>query len=570
MSTLLDAGNAFEPEALADPGPGPKSANASGSRKPIVKSVGHTTIASDSVHSESETGSACKRKLGSVGRAAVIGSGFGGLAAAIRLQAMGFETVCFEGRDKPGGRAYVYQDSGFTFDAGPTVITAPHCIEELFAVAGKTMSDYVELLPVDPMYRLQWPDGQSFDYVSDEARLVEQIRRFNPADVEGYRRFADYSKRVFQKGYQELGAVPFLNFRDMLRVAPALMKLRADRSVYRAVSRFMKNEHLRQAFSFHPLLVGGNPFSTSAIYTLIHWIERQWGVFFPKGGTGALVNALVRLFEEQGGELRLNAPARSIELESVGKSATRGSSTTKHWVTTDQCGRERFDLVVSNADIHHTYSNLYRHASSAGQMRRRLEKMDWSMSLFVMYFGTNRRFDQLAHHTILFGNRYEGLLKDIFKGHTLPSDFSLYLHAPTVTDRTLAPEGGEAFYVLSPVPHLGQAKIDWSSIADRYGDSILASLEQHLPGLRESIVTRRQFTPADFESQLNAYHGSAFSVAPTLLQSAYLRPHNKSECIEGLYIVGGGTHPGAGVPGVINTAKATCGIIARDFGVLVQ
>lgn len=513
-------------------------------------------------HRESAARLGRPRQQGSRGSAAVIGSGFGGLAAAIRLQAMGFDTVCFEGRDKPGGRAYVYNDSGFTFDAGPTVITAPHCIEELFDVAGESMNDYVELLPVDPMYRLQWADGQSFDYVSDESRLVEQIRRINPSDVEGYRRFAEYSKRVFQKGYQELGAVPFLNFRDMLRVAPDLMKLRADRSVYSAVSRFMKDEHLRQAFSFHPLLVGGNPYSTSAIYTLIHWIERQWGVFFPKGGTGALVKGLVRLFEKLGGQLRLSSPVRQIQLEQVGNSI-------KHFVSTDNHARQCFDLVVSNADIHHTYAHLYRSEKSAIRTGKRLEGMNWSMSLFVMYFGTNRRFDQLAHHTILFGNRYKGLLNDIFKGHTLPDDFSLYLHAPSITDPSLAPEGNEAFYVLSPVPHLGRAKVDWDSIAGRYGDAILASLEQHLPGLRESIVTRRHFTPADFQSELNAFHGSAFSVAPTLTQSAYFRPHNKSASIEGLYIVGGGTHPGAGVPGVINTAKATCALVARDFGVLV-
>jgi len=502
-------------------------------------------------------------RLGTRGRAAVIGSGFGGLAAAIRLQSMGFETVCYEGRDQPGGRAYVYRDAGFTFDAGPTVITAPHCIEELFGLSGHSMQDYVQLMPVDPMYRLRWMDGTSFDYVSDEPRLIEQIRRFEPADVEGYRRFAEYSKRVFHKGYEELGAVPFLNFRDMLRVAPDLMKLRADRSVHGAVSRFLKNEHLRQAFSFHPLLVGGNPYSTSAIYTLIHWIERQWGVFFPKGGTGALVHGLVSLFEELGGELRLNSPVEQIEVESSGTNST-------HYVSTEGQPRERFNLVVSNADIHHTYSHLYRNHAASGKASRRLERMEWSMSLFVMYFGTNRRFDQLAHHTILFGNRYEGLLRDIFRGHTLPSDFSLYLHAPTVTDPSLAPAGCEAFYVLSPVPHLGRANIDWESVAQSYGDSILASLEQQLPGLTDSIVTRRHFTPANFQRELNAYQGSAFSVAPTLTQSAYFRPHNKSDSIPGLYIVGSGTHPGAGVPGVINTAKATCGLVARDFGVAVQ
>ena len=322
----------------------------------------------------------------------------------------------------------------------------------------------------------------------------------------------------------------------------------------------MKDEHLRQAFSFHPLLVGGNPFSTSAIYTLIHWIERQWGVFFPRGGTGALVQGLVRLFESMGGELRLNAPVREIELEDRNRS-------TVHLVSTDSVQREKFDLVVSNADIHHTYSKLYGSSDAGKKTQRALERMQWSMSLFVMYFGTNRRWDNLAHHTILFGNRFKGLLNDIFRGNSLPKDFSLYLHAPTVTDPSLAPPGCEAFYVLSPVPHLGRANVDWGCVAGEYGDSILASLEEHLPGLSDSIVTRRDFTPRDFQSELNAYQGSAFSVAPTLTQSAYFRPHNKSERIPGLYIVGSGTHPGAGVPGVINSAKATCGLIAQDFGV---
>ena len=496
------------------------------------------------------------------GRAAVVGSGFGGLAAAIRLQAMGFETTCFEARDKPGGRAYVYQDQGFTFDAGPTVITAPACIEELFDLAGRSMDDYVDLIPVNPMYRLQWSDGASFDYCSDESQLIKQIEQLSPHDLAGYRRFADYSRRVFQKGYEELGAAPFLRFSDMIRVAPQLARLRADRSVYSAVSRFIKDEHLRQAFSFHPLLVGGNPYDTSAIYTLIHWIERKWGVFFPRGGTGALVGGLVQLFQDLGGELRLDSPVQLIELES-------GEKRTKHLLSTDQRKRESFDLVVSNADVHHTYSGLYRHVEAAKTTSRRLERMEWSMSLFVMYFGTNRRYSDLAHHTILFGPRFKGLLDDIFKGNQLPEDFSLYLHAPTVTDPSLAPEGCEAFYVLSPVPHLGRAKIDWDTVAQKYGDAILESLEQHLPGLQQSIVSRRHFTPHDFRDQLNAFHGSAFSVAPKLTQSAYFRPHNRADKIPNLYIVGGGTHPGAGVPGVINSAKATCGIVAEDFGVCV-
>ena len=430
-------------------------------------------------------------------RGAVIGSGFGGLAAAIRLQAMGIQTVCFEGRDKPGGRAYVYQDSGFTFDAGPTVITAPHCIEELFTLAGRRMEDYITFLSVTPLYRLQWTDGVVFDYVADEAGLIEQIQRINPRDVDGYRRFADYSRRVFQKGYEELGATPFLKFTDMLRVSPALMRLRADRSVYSAVSRFIKDEHLRQAFSFHPLLVGGNPMETSSIYTLIHWIERKWGVFFPKGGTGALVSGLVRLFTEIGGELRLDSPVESVELSPT--DSAMNPNGLSHLVTSKQRFhdrvQERFDVVVSNADIHHTYSRLYKGVPTAIRAQRQLERAEWSMSLFVIYFGTNRRYENLAHHTILFGPRFKGLLKDIFSGNKLPDDFSLYLHAPTVTDRSLAPAGCEAFYVLSPVPNLAQADLDWDSIARSYGDAILASLETHLPGLRESIVTRRHFTP---------------------------------------------------------------------------
>jgi len=500
---------------------------------------------------------------GKRGRVAVVGSGFGGLAAAIRLQAMGFEVVCFEGRDKPGGRAYVYQQDGFTFDAGPTVITAPECIEELFACAGRSMNDYVELIPVDPMYRLQWQDGTVFDYVQDEDRLVTQIQNMSPSDVAGYRKFAEYSRRVYKKGYEELGAVPFLKFTDMLRVAPELAKLRADRSVYKTVSRFIRDEHLRQAFSFHPLLVGGNPYTTSAIYTLIHWIERKWGVSFPRGGTGALVQGLVRLFEDLGGEIRLSSPVRQIELETTSRSVTT------HLVTTDNCEREKFDLVVSNADIYHTYANLYRAEPKAKPMERKLARMDWSMSLFVMYFGTNRKFDNLAHHTIYFGPRFKGLLNDIFKTGKLSDDFSLYLHCPTVTDPSLAPPGGEAFYVLSPVPHLGKSDLPWDEIAQRYGDAILASLEQQIPGLTKSIVTRRHFTPVDFRDQLNSHLGSAFSVSPTLRQSAYFRPHNKSETIPGLYIVGSGTHPGAGVPGVINSAKGTCGLVEKDFGVRV-
>ena len=393
-------------------------------------------------------------------RVAIIGSGFGGLAAAIRLQAAGVDCVLFEARDKPGGRAYVYEDQGYTFDGGPTVITAPHCLDELFELCGRRREDYVEFLPVTPFYRLHWQDGTQLDYAGGDA-LIRQIRELSPQDEAGYGRFVEYSKEVFDKGYTELAHAPFLRFSDMLKVAPSLARLRADRSVYSTVSRFVKHEKLREALSFHSLLVGGNPFETSSIYTLIHYLERNWGVFFPRGGTGALVRALVQLFRELGGELRLDCPVSSVRVE-------RSQSLT-HYVTSAAGTEEPFDRVVSNSDLHFTYSRLYGAEPEARKTAKKLENSDWSMSLYVLYFGTNRPYD-LAHHTVLFGPRYRGLLDDVFHGARLPDDFSLYLHAPSVTDRSLAPPGGATFYVLSPVPHLGNAPLDWDQIGDRYGD----------------------------------------------------------------------------------------------------
>jgi len=484
---------------------------------------------------------------------AIVGSGFGGLAIAIRLQAAGVETVLFEARDKAGGRAYVYEDQGFVFDAGPTVITAPPCLEELFETAGRKLADYVELLPVNPLYRLIWSDGDSLDYVRDLEAMRAQISARNPADGAGYLRFVDYARKVFDKGYAELAATPFLRFADMVRVAPHLARLRADRSVYGAVARFVRDEHVRQALSFHSLLVGGNPFDTSAIYTLIHHLEREWGVFFPRGGTGALVRALVRLYEELGGELRLSTPVQRIDLDTAGL----------HWATSAR-GREAFDRVVSNGDLHHTYATLYAGHPAARSMQRKLETSDWSMSLFVLYFGTDRRYD-VAHHNVIFGPRYRELLTEIFEGPALPEDFSLYLHAPSVTDPTLAPEGCATFYVLSPTPHLGNAALDWDALAPGYAERILAALERVLPDVRRHVVTRRWFTAKDFKIELSAYHGSAFSLAPRLLQSAWFRPKNRDPEIPGLYLVGAGTHPGAGVPGVVNSAKATASLLLTDL-----
>ena len=506
-------------------------------------------------------------------RAAVIGSGFGGLAAAIRLQAGGIRTTVFEARDKPGGRAYVYEDQGFVFDAGPTVITAPHVFEELFAAAGRELKDYVELLPVQPFYRLLWEDGVRFDYSGDSEAMSAEIGRLRPADVAGYQRFVEHSRRVFETGYTELAATPFLRFADMVRVAPHLVRLRADRSVYGTVSRFVQEEHVRQALSFHSLLVGGNPYETSSIYTLIHYLERHWGVSFPRGGTGALVRGLVRLFHELGGELFLDSPVEGIDVVRRGSSLiTRNGSVPPHDRSLQHRVRVRgrppaeYDLVVSNADLHHTYAGLYGAAPAAQRMRRRLERMDWSMSLFVLYFGTNRRYDQhVAHHTILFGRRYRELLHEIFHGREVPEDFSLYLHAPTITDRSLAPPGCETFYVLSPVPHLGNAPVDWPHLAPHYAERILEYLEGVLPDLRQHVVTRRWFTPVDFADELHSYLGSAFSCAPTLQQSAWFRPHNRDDRIPGLYLVGAGTHPGAGLPGVVNSAKATARLVLQDF-----
>ncbi len=486
-------------------------------------------------------------------RAAVIGSGFGGLAAAIRLQAAGLQCDLFEARDKPGGRAYVYEQDGFKFDGGPTVITAPECLEELFELAGEKLSDHVDMLPVTPFYRLLWPDGDSFDYVNGPA-LEQQILRRSEQDLLGYEKFLTYSKQVFDKGYRELAASPFLNFRDMLRVAPDLIRLRADRSVYATVARFLRDEHLRQAFSFHSLLVGGNPFDTSAIYTLIHFLERKWGVFFPRGGTGALVLALVSLFQRLGGSLHLSTPVTKVDL-------IRGKGRPQHRVTTNR-GSANYDIVVSNADVHHTYKRLYGAVPAARRRASKLERQRWSMSLFVLYFGTNRTYPELAHHTVLFGHRYRELLTDIFEGHELARDFSLYLHAPTATDRSMAPAGCGSFYVLSPVPHLGQHDPHWEQVGAAYAERILCALEERImPNLRRHVITRHFITPKDFQRDLGAFQGSAFSVAPTLGQSAWFRPHNQDDAIPGLYLVGAGTHPGAGLPGVINSAKATAQLI---------
>ena len=492
------------------------------------------------------------------GGAVVIGSGFGGLALAIRLQAAGIPTTIVEARDRPGGRAYVYEDVGFRFDAGPTVITAPQILEDLFKLAGKPMEDYVELLPVTPFYRLQWQDGFRMDYSADLAQMEEQIRRKSPADVDGYARFREYAEAVFQEGFVKLAHVPFLDIWSMVKAAPQLIRLESYRSVYSIVSRFIRDPQLRQAFSYHTLLVGGNPFSTSSIYALINALERRWGVFFPRGGTGALVEGLVRLFQDLGGEVRLGQPVRRI--------TTSGGKVSGVVTASGEVIPAR--AVASNADIVHTYTKLLAHEPAVSRAARRLSRRRFSMSLFVVYFGLRRTHPELAHHTVLFGPRYRELLEDIFDHGKLAEDFSLYLHSPCATDPSLAPEGCSAYYALSPVPNLGKADIDWSIEGPRYRDRILEALEaQVLPGLRDDLVTSRIFTPRDFSTELGAHQGSAFSLEPVLTQSAYFRMHNRDDRIGGLYFVGAGTHPGAGIPGVVSSARATAGLMLADAGI---
>lgn len=486
-------------------------------------------------------------------KAVVIGSGIGGLALAIRLQSAGFATTILEKRDKPGGRAYVYEDEGYTFDAGPTVITDPTCLQELFALSGRRLADYVDLVPVAPFYQLRWDDGSTFDYVNDQAALERQIAARNPADVDGYRRFLAYSERLLEEGYVKLGHVPFPDFRSMVRVAPQLVALQSYRSVYGKVAQYVTDDHLRQAFSFHSLLVGGNPFATSAIYALIHALERKWGVWFPRGGTGALIDkGLVRLFKDLGGTLVLSAGVHRIETADAQVRA----------VITEDGRRFPAGIVASNADVVHTYRDLLKDEPRARATTRALLRKRFSMSLFVIYFGLRRTHPDLKHHMILFGPRYKELIGEIFKGPHLPEDFSLYLHAPSVTDPSLAPPGCSTYYVLSPVPHMGAAPIDWSVEGPRYRDRILDYLEARvLPDLKADLATCRIFTPQDFGTELNAHLGSAFSLEPILTQSAYFRAHNADARIKGLYLVGAGTHPGAGIPGVVGSAKATAGVI---------
>jgi phytoene desaturase len=479
----------------------------------------------------------------------LIGSGFGGLGAAARLAARGYEVEIFEKLDMAGGRAYVFEQDGFKFDAGPTVITAPFMFDDIFAAGGRRREDYVEFRPLDPFYRIFNHNGRPFDYNDDPAFIADQIRNWNLADAEGYSRFMQTTRAIFEKGFVELADKPFLSVSSMLKVAPDLIRLKSHRSVYSYVSQFIENDFLRRCFSFHPLLIGGNPFDASSIYAMIHYLERQWGVHYVMGGTGALVAALVRLIEDLGGRFHFNREVAEILVDNRRASGVRLVDGSLHYA----------DYVVSNADVAWTNLNLIPgRARSLRNSDLRWKKLTrYSMSLVVIYFGTNRLYrhdGRLAHHNIILSERYQGLLADIFRHKVLPDDFSLYLHMPTITDPSVAPPGHDAFYVLSPVPHLGGG-INWAQAAKPYRDAIMQFLEDnYLPDLQQHIVAERMIDPRHFQTALNSYLGTGFSVEPILTQSAWFRPHNRSEDIDNLYFAGAGTHPGAGLPGVLSSS----------------
>lgn len=477
---------------------------------------------------------------------AIIGSGFGGLGAAIRLAAHGHRVEIFESRDKPGGRAYVYEKNGFKFDGGPTVITAPFMFDDIWKTAGRNREDYVKFVPVSPFYRIFNAEGNQFDYNADLEFTLGQIEKISPGDKDGYLRFLDTTKPIFDKGFLELADKPFLSIGDMLKVAPDLIKLQSYKSVYAYVSQFIKHDFLRQIFSFHPLLVGGNPYDTASIYAMIHYLEREWGVHYAIGGTGAIVDAMVKLFEELGGKLHLSTPIASLGIEGRKISGVNTRDGVFH----------PFDIVVSNADVANTYMKMIPSQYRKKNKDWRLKSMKYSMSLFVYYFGTKKRYTdtRLAHHNIILGPRYKGLLDDIFNKKLLADDFSLYLHMPTITDPSTAPEGCEGFYVLAPAPNQ-KSGIDWRTKAKPYRDKIVNFLEEnYLPDLEANIIAEHWIDPLHFEGELNSYLGAAFSFQPVLTQSAWFRPHNRSEDFDNLYFVGAGTHPGAGLPGVLSSS----------------
>ena len=484
-------------------------------------------------------------------KAIVIGAGFGGIAAALRLRAKGYAVTLIDRCAALGGRAQVYEREGFRHDAGPTVITAPFLFEELFTLFGERFADHVKLVPLTPWYRFQFADGDTFDYGGTLEATLAEIERIEPRDRAGYLALLEHSRRIYDIGFTQLSAQPFDRFMTMLRQVPHLLGLRNYETVWQMVSRHLVSDKLRRAFSIQPLLVGGNPFDTTSIYGLIHFLERAYGVHFAMGGTGAVTQALGGLMERQGIALRLSTTVERVRIE---QGVARG-------VVLADGTHVDADIVVSDADAAHLYRDLVPRAEQALATRVKLSQAHYSMGLFVMYFGTTRTYPDVAHHTIWMGERYRELLNDIFHRQKLAEDFSLYVHRPTATDPSFAPPGQDSFYVLCPVPNL-QADIDWATEGPRLRDRIVDALERTmLPGLKATITADFYKTPEDFRDEYRSVHGAGFSVAPIFRQSAWFRFHNKSESVRNLYLVGAGTHPGAGVPGVLCSAKVIDALI---------
>jgi phytoene desaturase len=486
-------------------------------------------------------------------KAIVIGSGFGGIAAALRLRAKGYDVTVIERCAAVGGRGQVFVREGFRHDAGPTVITAPFLFEELFSLFGEKLGDHVKLVPVKPWYRFHFSDGSEFDYGGTLDETLAEIAKIEPKDCEGYLKLLAHSKKIYQVGFEKLSAEPFHKFWTMVKQVPALLRLRNYETVWQMVSRHLKSPKLRQAFSIQPLLVGGNPFDTTSIYGLIHYLEREHGVYFAMGGTGALTKALADLMVRQGVQLRLNTTVASIKIKDGVASG----------VVLEDGTEMAADLVVSNADAAHLYSNMVKTEDRSMMSGLKLKAAHYSMGLYVLYFGTKKKYYDVAHHTIWMGKRYRELLDDIFHKKILADDFSLYVHRPTATDPSFAPEGCDSFYVLCPVPNM-QSGIDWTVEEPKLRARIIQALDETmLPGLKENIVADFAMTPADFKNNYQSVHGAGFSIAPIFRQSAWFRFHNKAEGIKNLYLVGAGTHPGAGLPGVLCSAKVIDALIPQ-------